>query len=302
MSKIVLDDTGERLIAKGNEKTLTYGEHLSRYSSVAGLVKNKIVLDIACGTGYGSAMIADAGANKVIAVDNSPQAIGYAKQNYKRKNIQYINGNALNIPVKDSSVDVVVSLETIEHLHEPELFVKEVKRVLKKEGIFIVSTPNDDEFMDGNDFHVHEFQFKELHSLIEDNFKSAKYYYQGTYFAAALQSEESFKNSTTSSLPVTKTFSQDVKKAIYFIAIASAGKSELDLGENVVLADMWSTKDDIERTQANNEKIRGLIQQNKDQLSDIENLRTTLANLRSSTSWRVTKPLRFLARMIAGRR
>jgi ubiquinone/menaquinone biosynthesis C-methylase UbiE len=300
MSKTVkLQDTGERLIAKGNEKTLTYGEHLARYKSVSGVVKNKVVLDIACGSGYGSRMIANFGASKVIAVDNSNEAVDYAKQNYAHKKVQFLVGDAMSLPIDDSSIDVVVSLETIEHLHDPKKFVDEVKRVLKKDGTFIVSTPNDDEFMDGNEFHVHEFQFNELRSLIDENFKSAKFYYQGTYFAASLQTEESFTLPNSNNLSTTKTFSQGADKAIYFLAVASDRENLDQLEENVVLADRWSTKDDIERSQSNNDRTQKLIAENNQYRAETIRLQETINNIYKSTSWQITKPIRLLASRIS---
>jgi ubiquinone/menaquinone biosynthesis C-methylase UbiE len=246
MSTTELEDTGERLIVKGNEQTLTYGEHLSRYSSVLRLVKGKVVLDIASGTGYGSQMIAQH-AKQVIGVDYSPEAVTYSKKHYSAPNLMYMVGDAHHLDVADHSVDVVVSFETIEHLADPTKFVKEVKRVLKKDGIFVASTPNDAEFMEGNVFHIHEFEFPELKRLIKANFDHYQFYYQGTWFTAGLLGEQAFTRPMASQpIVVHKTFSQPTKKAIFFIAIAS-GEKLVDLEENIVIADRWSSKEDIER-------------------------------------------------------
>ena len=170
---VKLKDTGERLIPEGHNQTLTYGEHISRYISVLELCRGKLVADIASGSGYGTKMIASV-AESVIGIDYSDAAIKYSSKNYISKNIQYKVADATKTGLKDSSVDVVVSLETIEHLSDPSLFILEVKRILKKDGIFIVSTPNDAEFMDGNEFHIHDFNFNELQTLISQNFKKNK--------------------------------------------------------------------------------------------------------------------------------
>src|SRR3990167_2932557 len=160
-----MQDTGERMIPEHHKGNIIYGEHMSRYLAVAGTVEGKVVLDIACGTGYGTQIIAKDAA-KVYGVDISKETIEYAKENFNAPNITYKLGNASKIPLDDNSVDVVVSFETIEHVKEYEKFVDEVKRVLKDNGQFIVSTPNDDEFIDDNEFHVHEFQFTELKELV----------------------------------------------------------------------------------------------------------------------------------------
>jgi ubiquinone/menaquinone biosynthesis C-methylase UbiE len=117
-----MKDTGERLIPEGHHQTLTYGEHISRYLSVTDVVKDKVVLDIASGTGYGTQLIAKT-AKKVYGVDYSPEAIEYSKQNHSSDNVEFKVGDAHNIPMDDKSVDVVVSLETIEHLKDPAKFL-----------------------------------------------------------------------------------------------------------------------------------------------------------------------------------
>ena len=125
-----LKDTGERLIAEGNESTLTYGEHISRYLSVEELVKDKVVLDVASGSGYGSYLLAKT-AKKVIGADRSLEAVKYSEKKYARKNIEFIQSDAENIEkIENDSVDVVVSFETLEHLQNPHKFIEEVKREL----------------------------------------------------------------------------------------------------------------------------------------------------------------------------
>lgn len=240
-----MKDTGERLIPEGNHKTLTYGEHLARYQSVLSSVKGKTVVDIASGAGYGTNLIAKH-AKLVTGIDYSIEAIEYSKKLYKAKNLKFVQGDAQNIPIKDSSIDVVVSLETIEHIHDPEKFVKEVKRILKPSGQFIVSTPNDDEYIEDNEFHLHEFQLKELKKLINKYFKNSTYYYQGSYFSAGVYDENLFTKEGSYSGKTTKTFGQPINKAIYFIASASDDDVAL-LDNNTVIADSWNTKDDIQR-------------------------------------------------------
>lgn len=271
-----MEDTGERLIPEGNMQTLTYGEHLSRYMSVMNIVKDKIVLDVACGTGYGSQMIAHQ-AQSVLGVDRSPEAVEYARAHYPEKNLTYAVDNAMQLSLEDNSFDVVISLETIEHLVEPEEFIKEVKRVLRPGGIFVVSTPNDDEFMDDNEYHVHEFQFSELKDLIGRYFKNDTYFYQGTYFATGIFDESTFKNGLTkSSIDLSLTFGQGTNNAIYYMAIASdSDVADLQLASNVTLADKWSTKQDIERSKGYNESVQKLQQ-------DVKNVTETAnANLRA---------------------
>jgi 2-polyprenyl-3-methyl-5-hydroxy-6-metoxy-1,4-benzoquinol methylase len=282
---VTIKDTGERLIPKGNERTLTYGEHLSRYVAALDIVKGKEVLDVASGTGYGSQMLANFAKN-VQGLDYSEEAVAYAQENYPAQNLVYNIGDAQKMPFEDDSFDVVISLETIEHLPNPTAFVKEVRRVMRPNGVFLVSTPNDDEFMDGNEFHVHEFQFKELHDLMDDNFDTVEYYYQSTYFGAALLSEKSLTGGTEA-LSAKITFGTEKEKAIYYLAIASNGQPLPVLKENVILSDRWSTKSSIDN---NNRLVQMIDEANKranDNLEAYNTVQTRLDLVVGSRWWRL---------------
>lgn len=282
-------DTGERLIPEGNQQTLTYGEHISRYLSLTNLVAGKDVLDVASGSGYGSQLLAK-GAKSVKGLDYFLEAVDYAKERYPAENLEFNHGNAEDMPFEEKSFDVVVSLETIEHLKHPDKFIQEVRRVLKDNGIFVVSTPNDDEFMDGNEYHLHEFQFEELSTLINKNFKNNEYYYQGTYFAASMFSKDHFTSPISSTdLRVESTFGSDTSKAIYFIAIASNSESPLpSLDQNIVLSDKWSTKDDIDRNGERNAEKKELTEA----LSKYQNDSVELQTIKSSKAWKFITTVR----------
>jgi SAM-dependent methyltransferase len=181
----------------------------------------------------------------VTAVDYSADALEYAKEHYAADNITYVQADAHTLPFEDASFDVVVSLETIEHLKDPGTFVKEVRRVLKKDGVFLVSTPNDDEFMDGNEFHIHEFSLAELREVIKKHFKNADFYCQATYLGVSLMNNDQVRSGGQVG-KAEVTFGQPEAKAVYHLAVA--GDSQLPVLEsNVVLSDRWSTKEDFER-------------------------------------------------------
>lgn len=180
-----MEFTGERFIPADNNDELSV-EHLHRYHSILPLIKDKVVLDIACGEGYGSALISGS-AKSVIGVDISAECIVHAKQKYfaKHSNIRFAEGNIEQIPVEDNSIDVVVSFETIEHVSEEgqRKFLKEVKRVLRKDGLFIISTPDkelySDKYQHENHFHVHELSRNEFIDLLADHFNNAQVLEQG---------------------------------------------------------------------------------------------------------------------------
>lgn len=152
-------------------------EHTERYRFAGKFVKDKTVIELGCGTGYGSMMLAGAGAKKVYAIDISSDAIAYAKKHFGHKNIEYHVASAESTSIPDQTADILVSFETIEHLSHPEVFLSEVRRLLKRGGTFILSTPNRETSFGDNKYHIQEFTLQELDSLLQ-NFSAKKYFGQ----------------------------------------------------------------------------------------------------------------------------
>jgi SAM-dependent methyltransferase len=102
-----------------------------------------LVVDIACGAGYGSRMLAEKSTRMVLGIDTSPDAVAKASADYVVPNLAFRVGNAENLQgIAPKSVDALISFETIEHLRRPELFLSEIARVLKDDGVLLISTPN----------------------------------------------------------------------------------------------------------------------------------------------------------------
>src|SRR5688572_2803373 len=172
-----IDNDGERMVPEFHRPSLMYIDHVNRYMAATDAVRGKRVLDIASGSGYGSALLAES-ATSVVGVDVSPDAVSYASREHARSNVEFRVGNAEHIPVDDSSVDVVVTFETIEHVADYERFVAEIDRVLAPGGVALISTPNDLEFIEGNHFHLHEFVYDELMELVGRHFSFVRPYFQ----------------------------------------------------------------------------------------------------------------------------
>lgn len=172
-----MDFTGERYVpTEGGE---IRHEHFHRYAWVAPLVAGKAVLDVASGAGYGSAMLARTAAS-VVGVDISPEAVEHAKATYPQPNLSFMEGSASELPLADASFDVVVSFETIEHLLAQEQMLAEIKRVLRPNGVLVISSPNKEVYSElsglHNEFHVKELQWNELDVLLRRQFAHIEYF------------------------------------------------------------------------------------------------------------------------------
>lgn len=114
--------------------------HMKRYQFAAGFCGDKVVLDAACGVGYGSRFLADI-AREVAGVDISAEAVSYAQEHYQKENIHFRLMDVCNLEFPSGYFDIACSFETLEHLSQPLKFLAQIRRVLKEDGILIVSTP-----------------------------------------------------------------------------------------------------------------------------------------------------------------
>lgn len=191
-----LNWTGERLVTTVREIGVI--EHLQRYAIACDLVKGRTVLDIASGEGYGSNLLAKSAKN-VIGIDISKEAVAHASKKYIRENLEFKIGSCTSIPLAEKSVEIVVSFETLEHILEHEIFIKEIKRVLSHDGILIISTPErsnlGDKENEKNKFHLKELYFSEFEMLIQPHFKNYKFLFQKSIFGTLIVPENfSFGN------------------------------------------------------------------------------------------------------------
>lgn len=140
----------------------------------------KKILDVACGVGYGSEILAKGG-NRVFAIDIDEEAIEYAKRKYKSSTIKYRVSSAEKTPFKGRLFDAVVAFEMIEHLSNPDLFLIEMRRVLKRGGVMILSTPNAGRFgYSGiqSPFHEIEYNHLQIKRILLKHFKKVELYGQ----------------------------------------------------------------------------------------------------------------------------
>lgn len=307
--------TGERFIP--TEQGRIRLEHYHRYAMALDMVTEKSVLDIACGEGYGSFLMADV-AQSVVGVDISADAVRHAALNYVKPNLSFIQGSAIKLDFPDSSFDVVVSFETIEHLTEQQEMLAEIKRVLRKNGFFVVSSPNrpiySEESGEHNEFHVKELDFQEFDDLLKFNFKKVEYYGQRVVMSSVIQplDEPAVVSSVWSDDGANiKAASGVLKDPVYFLAVCGSNESlvpkagmsalypeSLDLVKHYVGFAKWAKSLELQVTELTDEAVRRGEWASRLE-AELQAERAKLETITKSKSWRLTLPLREAQRWVS---
>ena len=148
-------------------------EHIARYLWASQFVEGKKVLDIACGTGYGSFLLAEKGnPQRVAACDLHPESIRYAAWRHKHPKVEFAARDAI-ADFPQGKFDIIISFETIEHLPDAKRFLQNVGEALTATGNFWVSTPlsaQDINAAPPNPFHRVEWGFEEFQRFIAEFF------------------------------------------------------------------------------------------------------------------------------------
>jgi SAM-dependent methyltransferase len=272
-----LQPTGERLIPSQGGINAT--EHLHRYALSLELAVGKDVLDVACGEGYGSSLLAEV-AKKVTGLDIDKTAIAHASKKYRKDNLNFLVGDCVSVPLSNQSLDLVVSFETLEHISSHDEFINEIKRVLKTGGILFISTPIKGVYHHGqapNPFHKKEVDEIEFVSMLRNHFRNVKLLSQRfTWGSLVIPKDEISSHPDFICLKGDfHGFSRDKdqESGVYIIGVAS---------DHEIPAINW-----------------GLftLAEEKDHLG-IQSLYAQIEAIKGSTSWKLTAPLRCISNFI----
>jgi 2-polyprenyl-3-methyl-5-hydroxy-6-metoxy-1,4-benzoquinol methylase len=165
--------TGERTLPDVPAENYWYRRHLAVYEWIAARIAGLRVVDMACGEGYGSDLLAGAGAASVVGVDANPEAHEHARLRYRRPNLRYERDL---IETFAEPCDAVVFLQTIEHVADPGGVLEHFKSMTGPDGVAYVSTPNlltlapEGAEKSDNPWHLKEYRAAEFRELCEAHF------------------------------------------------------------------------------------------------------------------------------------
>jgi ubiquinone/menaquinone biosynthesis C-methylase UbiE len=158
--------TAER-VSREQSDNYVFQRSLLAYHKAAELIEGN-VLEIGTGEGYGAEVLAPH-AMRFITIDKTtPERL------YQAANVEFVEAAVPPIPAENNSFDYVVSFQVIEHIKRDFDFVREVHRVLKPGGKFIVTTPNAPMSLTRNPWHVREYRPEELTNMLECHFSQVE--------------------------------------------------------------------------------------------------------------------------------
>lgn len=208
-------------------------DHVARYRFAQRYVTAKKSIDLGCQAGYGTYALSGFAQN-VLGVDLSEEAVAYASSSYRAPNLRYEIGDVTDLPYEDGTFEAAVSFEVIEHLEHPQALVQEASRLLKEDGLFIVSTPdkqtysNDRNFVDPH--HLKEMYPLEFEELLEQHFRHVQIYRQGALAGSIITPDpktlpadgRATLESTRFSLPEPE-FGRETPSTLYMLAVCANG-------------------------------------------------------------------------------
>lgn len=164
--------TGERTLPDVPEENYWFRRHLAVYEWIAARVAGRRIVDLACGEGYGTAVLADTAAH-VTGVDANPEAYEHARLKYTGPRVTIERDM---VETWSGDVDCVVFLQTIEHVHDPDAVLDHIRELIGPDGVAYVSTPNvltlapKGAERSGNPWHLVEYRPEEYRALCERHF------------------------------------------------------------------------------------------------------------------------------------
>lgn len=240
----------------GEMHGLIEAEHLARYSWVSAFVEGQRVLDAGCGVGYGSRLLLRGGAMSVTGVDIAQQAIDAASVP-PQQGLSFLVGDMSELPLADASVEVAVCFEAIEHVHDQDRALDELRRVLTPDGWLAISSPNREIYEKGNPYHTHEYTPEELRSALSGRFRNVALERQQAWLASVIGGEQTMGEHDPTqrlSIDVAKVAALDSGHETFVLALASDGRLPTPRSL-AILTDLDELSDWIKRARSAEEHL-----------------------------------------------
>ena len=306
----MLEVTGERLLPEQQRGELVHAQHLARYRFAAQLVKERRVLDAACGEGYGTAMLAAMGARAAVGVDIDQPTVDHARERY---GLEFEQADVAALPFEDKSFDLVVSFETLEHVPDPARAIAEFRRVLADDGVLVASTPNSDRYLVDNEFHTREFTEREFGELLGPHFAEVALFYQQDWLTSAVMGEPQLAaddGERSLALELTKVARHAPGDQLFTIAVCgSTSRAPVDSAVITSIFEAQKLHEWVKRALGAEElywKVRGELEDWMERTYEAERQlaqsRDKVAQMEESLSWRITRPLRRFMEWVRARR
>lgn len=272
-------------------------EHQARYRWALDVAAGKEILDAGCGVGYGSAVLSDAGAARVVGVDNDADAVANASSRYGgRDTVEFRHGDLRELPFEDFSFDLIVCFEAIEHVDRQDAALDELRRVLREDGHLLISSPNRDVYPPGNPHHLHEYTPEELAQALATRFEAVDLWRQHTWLASLLLDDASAASDLETEIEtnVRKLSPLDPGSELY--TLAAAGTTTLSgLRGSAILCEPIEIKELILSHHKAHDDLR---KRTEEVLAAQQDTIDAIAGYEASLSWRVTRPLRTTKRLV----
>jgi len=305
----------ERFVPGTADGELIEAEHFARYRWAGQLAIVRAVLDAGCGVGYGSAMLARAGANEVVGLDLSAKAVAAASA-AAPANASFVAGDVHALPFEARRFELVVCFEVIEHVDAQDDVIAELARVLAPGGVLAISSPNRDVYPAGNPHHLHEYVPEELRAALAAHFEHVQLRRQHAWLASAVLDDEQAADASLQvrdDVRVAKGLGRDPGSEPYTVALASreplpetTGAVVLGaLADAALGAELERAREQLTREQerartelAALQRVEADLRQDAATLlEELDDKRAELRGVYASVSWRLTEPLRRAKRL-----
>jgi SAM-dependent methyltransferase len=310
----------ERFDPAGSNGELVEAEHRARYWWASDFVEGKDVLDAGCGTGFGTAMLAERRPARLVGVDISPDALARARQLAPAAD-DLLQGDVRELPFEDSSFDVVVCFEVIEHVERQDDALDELRRVLRDTGCLLISSPNRDVYTPGNPHHVHEYVPAELEAALRSRFENVALFRQHQWLGTSIRGDERAEGGwrvaavgddpepgdETYTLALASASTIDPRDPLVVIGREFEVRWWNEQVDNLRRADTGARADlaeaskrilDLEQKLARLPEMEHQVAQLQEEAADVEIHRQIVRDMKASPSWRLTAPLRRLKRLL----